>query len=436
LKNNLANRLRIKVKILKDFVLKLQKFAAGHEHYCCLDSNSQASYTYPDETRFDHIIAFESIDFIQPKSDAFAALKEYRNKHSDWLFGHFSYDLKNEVEKLSSDNPPSSGFPELFFFRPKWLFICEEGHWRAEVFEEHLPELDQLLRDIESVDVAPKNFPDVDFEPQITHAQYIKRVMSLKHHIQIGDIYEANFCQNFVSPNSEIEPSSTFQRLQKISPTPFAAVYGVSGQHLICASPERFIAKQKSTLISQPIKGTAKRGSDREEDEKIKEVLRSDPKEQSENVMIVDLVRNDLSRTAEKGSVRVDELFGVYSFETVHQLISTVKSELRDNVDFVDALKLAFPMGSMTGAPKVKAMQLIEEHESFKRGLYSGSVGYFDPSGNADFNVVIRSILYNAPEKTVSFAVGGAITSLCDPEKEYEESLLKAQGMIKALKNG
>lgn len=335
MKNKLAIRVSIKVHTLKDFILKLQKFAAGHEHYCCLDSNSQAGYTYPDETRFDHVVAFESIDFIQPKRDAFAALKEYRNKHSDWLFGHFSYDLKNEVEKLSSDNPSFSGFPELFFFRPKWLFICERGRWRAEVFEEHLPELDQLLRDIESVDITSKKFPNVDFEPQITHAQYIKRVMSLKHHIQIGDIYEANFCQNFVSPNTEIDPASTFQRLQIISPTPFAALYGASGQHLICASPERFIAKRGSTLTSQPIKGTAKRGSDRDEDEKIKEVLRSDPKEQSENVMIVDLVRNDLSRTAQKGTVKVDELFGVYSFETVHQLISTVKSELRDDVDFV-----------------------------------------------------------------------------------------------------
>ena len=171
------------------------------------------------------------------------------------------------------------------------------------------------------------------------------------------------------------------------------------------------------------------------EDQKLKQKLATDIKERSENVMIVDLVRNDLAKTAIKGSVEVEELCKVYTFDQVHQMISTVISQVSDQVHPVDILKTTFPMGSMTGAPKISAMKIIETLEETKRGLYSGAVGYFTPEGDFDFNVVIRSILYNSSKKYVSYSVGGAITAKSDPLSEYEECLVKAKAMRQVLEN-
>ena len=223
-------------------------------------------------------------------------------------------------------------------------------------------------------------------------------------------------------------------RLNEISPTPFSCYYKQQDKYLISASPERFLKKVKDKIISQPIKGTIKRGLDKNEDSLLRDKLYNDPKERAENVMIVDLVRNDLSRTAKKGSVKVDELFGIYEFSQVFQMISTITSKVEDDTNIIDIIKNAFPMGSMTGAPKVRAMELIEEFEKSKRGLYSGSVGFITPNNDFDFNVIIRSILYNQSRNYVSFTVGGAITSLADPEKEHEECMLKAEAMITVLK--
>ena len=263
--------------------------------------------------------------------------------------------------------------------------------------------------------------------------QYLKCVYEIKKHIQRGDIYEMNYCVEFFAENTEIAPIQVYTNLNSISQTPFSCFYRNDTQYLMCASPERFIKKEGTKIISQPIKGTRKRGETAHEDQKLKQDLLEDAKERSENVMIVDLVRNDLSRSAKRGTVRVEELFGVYSFKQVHQLISTVSAELKEEIHFVDAIKNAFPMGSMTGAPKVRAMQLIEEFENTKRGLYSGAVGYISPSGDFDFNVVIRSILYSEQSKSVSFMVGSAITANSDAEKENEECLLKAEAMFQVL---
>lgn len=204
---------------------------------------------------------------------------------------------------------------------------------------------------------------------------------------------------------------------------------------MLSASPERYLKKDGETIISQPIKGTAKRSKNILEDDRLKIALSQDTKERSENIMIVDLVRNDLSKTAIKGSVKVEELTKVYTFDQVHQMISTVTSKVEETTHPVDVIKSTFPMGSMTGAPKISAMRIIEDLEASKRGLYSGSVGYFSPTGNFDFNVVIRSILYNKTKKYVSYSVGGAITAKSDPLKEYEECLLKAKAMRTVLEN-
>ena len=252
-------------------------------------------------------------------------------------------------------------------------------------------------------------------------------------HIHRGDIYEANFCMEFFSENTTINPLEIFQKLNEISKPPLAVYFKNNKQFLLSASPERYLKKVGEQLISQPIKGTAKRFIDLIEDEKSKNKLSQDPKERAENIMITDLVRNDLSKTAQKGSVKVEELCGIYSFEQVHQMISTITSKLDTQYSAVEAIKTTFPMGSMTGTPKVSVMNIIEELEETKRGLYSGAVGYFTPTSDFDFNVVIRSILYNQEKEYVSFSVGSAITSGSIPENEYEECLLKAKAMLEVL---
>lgn len=209
----------------------------------------------------------------------------------------------------------------------------------------------------------------------------------------------------------------------------------LNDKYLMSASPERYIKKEGTKIISQPIKGTAKREDDFILDSILKNNLVTDQKERSENVMIVDLVRNDLSQTATKGSVKVEELCKIYTFDQVHQMISTVTSQVAENTHPIDIIKSTFPMGSMTGAPKISAMKIIETLEETKRGLYSGAVGYISPSGDFDFNVVIRSILYNASNKYVSYSVGGAITAKSDPLNEYEECLLKAKAMRTVLES-
>jgi para-aminobenzoate synthetase component 1 len=244
-----------------------------------------------------------------------------------------------------------------------------------------------------------------------------------------------NLCQEFFASPCEINPYETYINLNSISPTPFAAFGKFHNKFLLCSSPERYLKKVGGRVVSQPIKGTCPRGENDEEDELLQKRLKNDIKERAENIMIVDLVRNDLSRIAQKASVNVDELCEVYPFRQVNQMISTISCLANDENDIVDIIRATFPMGSMTGAPKVRAMQLIEEHERTKRGLFSGAVGYIDPQGDFDFNVVIRTLLYNKPARYLSFSVGGAITNGSDPESEYNESILKAKAINQVLKS-
>ena len=262
---------------------------------------------------------------------------------------------------------------------------------------------------------------------------YFEKVKEMLQYIHRGDIYEANFCQEFFSEGTPIDPLQTFIHLNEISKPPFATFFKIHTHFVLSASPERYLKKQGKKVVSQPIKGTAKRLTNSQEDQKLIEALSKDPKERSENIMITDLVRNDLSRFAEKGSVVVEELCKVYTFEQVHQMISTISCTVAENINPVEIIRKTFPMGSMTGAPKISAMKIIEDLEDTKRGIYSGAVGYFDPEGNFDFNVVIRSILYNSANHYVSYSVGGAITAKSIPEKEYEECLIKAKAMREVL---
>src|SRR5262249_41024055 len=223
------------------------------------------------------------------------------------------------------------------------------------------------------------------------------------------------------------DPVSVYRELSSISPNPFSALYRINDKWLICASPERFLKKQGNKILSQPIKGTSERILGNEErDELSREKLFKSPKERSENVMVVELVRNDLAKICKEGTVDVDELYGIYSFPQVHQMISTVVGELKENISFTDIIRATFPMGSMTGAPKKRVLELIERYEKTRRGIFSGALGYNSPGGDFDFNVVIRSILYNSSDRYLSFPTGSGITFYSDPEKEWEECLLKA----------
>ncbi|MDT8413316.1 MAG: aminodeoxychorismate synthase component I [Vicingaceae bacterium] len=356
---------------------------------------------------------------------------------NSWQFGFISYDYKNQIEKLSSNHPDGIQFPEKHFFTPQLLFVLEGENSHLHYNKEHYSsdEINAILNNIAIYKLAAiETKQPIEVISRITKADYLANVSALKNHIQLGDIYEVNFCQEFYAENVAINPIDYYFLLNKKSPTPFSCFVKQDDKYLLCASPERFIQKTGNDIISQPIKGTIKRGENQQEDEQLKQILSQDQKERSENVMIVDLVRNDLSKIAQKASVKVDELCGVYTFPQVHQMISTVRAKLKENTNFEEIIQALFPMGSMTGAPKISAMQLIEKHEATKRGIYSGTVGYITPEKNVDFNVVIRSITYNNNRKYLSFMVGGAITALSIPEKEYEECLLKAKAMIEVLK--
>lgn len=364
-------------------------------------------------------------------------IPKYIDNQKDWLFGYFSYDLKNKIENLSSNNFDGLHFPEIYFFRPEKVITLKEGklnfHYLENVLEEVGTDYDQIQSIVQEGDIETLLEKSIRIKMRIHKDAYFEKAQSLLKHIHRGDIYEANFCQEFYAEDIAIDPWEAYKNLMTISAPPFASFLRIEDKYLLCSSPERFLCKRGQTVVSQPIKGTAPRGGTKEEDKFLKDQLAKDEKERAENIMITDLVRNDLSKSALKGSVEVEELCKVYPFRQVHQMISTVTAKVPKNLNPVQLIKETFPMGSMTGAPKISAMKIIEELEETKRGLYSGAVGYFDPEENFDFNVVIRSILYNATLKYVSFSVGSAITAKSDPEKEYQECLLKAKAMRSVL---
>jgi para-aminobenzoate synthetase component 1 len=371
------------------------------------------------------------------KINLFAVSNSNKVNVKEWKFGFITYDYKNQIEALSSKHFDGIKFPERHFFTPQILFKISQKE--VEVLYDKVllsySEIERIVSEIDAVSVLESKLETVKVVSRITKEAYLKNVEILKQHIQLGDIYEVNFCQEYFAEDVAINPIDIYLALNKKSPTPFSCFVKNDDKYLMSATPERFIHKFGDKIISQPIKGTIKRGENENEDEELKKELFNDVKERSENVMIVDLVRNDLSKIANRGSVNVDELCGIYTFPQVHQMISTVSGKVKNNVSFDEIIKATFPMGSMTGAPKIKAMELVEQYEETKRGLYAGTVGYINPQGDFDFNVVIRSLQYKKNDKYLSFIVGGAITALSDPEKEYDECLLKAKAMLEVLGN-
>lgn len=390
-----------------------------------LDSHA---YDLPHQSH-ECLVACGMVDSVAAEpGNALEALQRFRRQHKGkWIFGHFSYDLKNEIEPgIFSEKPSRIGFPTLFFYVPQYILRLTNDQLYLHASSGNA---DEVMSQIQSSPDLPPHALQrpIDLQERISAQVYQQEIQHLLAHIHRGDCYEINYCMEFYANDVQLQPLSAYKILSALSPNPFSGYYRVNDAHLMCASPERFLKRRGNQLISQPIKGTMRRNiEDAAADDQLGKTLQSDGKERSENVMVVDLVRNDLSRVCTQGSVRVSELFGIYTFPQVHQMISTVCGEVTEETTFEDIIRATFPMGSMTGAPKRRVMQLIEQYEHMRREIFSGAIGYVDAEGNFDFNVVIRSVMYNASSGYLSYMVGSGITAYAVPEKEYEECLLKA----------
>ncbi|GAB4049969.1 aminodeoxychorismate synthase component I [Spirosoma litoris] len=393
---------------------------------------------------------------VIPFSDS-ATIQDLAAAHRErpsFLVGYLGYDLKNQLEALNSRNPNRLGLPDAYFVEPEWVIDFEKdglvirGERDLEAVARMItltpgpsprtgegskaarfPPLSRFGRGVG----GEGNYTGNTIQCRVTPEEYLSNVRRIQQHILAGDVYELSYCIEFFAENIDLEPLPTYMTLNERSPMPFSSFLKIGDQYIIGASPERFLKKEGNTILSQPIKGTIRRGATPEEDSMLRAQLLNSEKERAENLMIVDLVRNDLARSAQTGSVRVNELFGIYGFQQVYQMISTVSATLREDVSWADAIQNAFPMGSMTGAPKIRAMELIDELEVSRRGVYSGAIGFITPDGDFDFSVVIRTLLYNAQRQYASFSVGSAITYDANPEQEWEECLLKARAIRTVL---
>ena len=410
---------------------KLFKWADSRQTAISLNSNN-----YSDRVGDIELIVATDVESKLPftKSDSLDKLDEFIECTKDWIFGYLSYDLKNEIENLVSKNKSSFDLPHLFFFQPKKIWFIRKNKIEAHYLYGH--EIDDDFMEIKSikVNIKKEKVKKIQINPKLTEFEYLNKVKNILSHINRGDIYEANFCMEWFANNIKINPAVVYDKLNNLSKSPMSGFFKNNNFFLLSSSPERFLRKIGKKIITQPIKGTSKRDADFHRDLDYKNSLKSDPKERSENIMIVDLTRNDLSRISEPGSVKVTELCKVYPFKQVHQMISTVESVVKDKITFSKLIKSTFPMGSMTGAPKIRALKIIDDLEISKREIYSGALGYITPNGNCDFNVIIRSLIYDSKKNLISFQVGSAITSNSNPKKEYDECLLKAKPMLEVLR--
>ncbi|HRI20128.1 MAG TPA: anthranilate synthase component I family protein [Panacibacter sp.] len=396
---------------------------------CCFLDNNQYNTKHHS---YEWLLGADVADYFSPEENIILSLQNFFTANNDWLFGHFNYDLKNHLEQLRSSHKDNIKFPDIFLFRPQTVIKAYDNKVTISCLGNKPEDIFETITATALQETQPAK--KIKTTARINKAAYLKTIETLRRHILRGDCYEINYCMEFFAEDVSINPLDIYRQLTIVSPNPFSCFYKLNDKYLLCASPERFIKKVNNQIVSQPIKGTIGRNSsNKTADEANKISLYKSSKDRSENVMVVDLIRNDLSKVCKENSVTVEELFGIYTFPQLHQMISTVKGELNDDAGFTDILKATFPAGSMTGAPKKRVMELIEKYEHTKRGIFSGSVGYITPGKDFDFNVVIRSIMYNQPDRYLSYQVGSGITFYSNAAEEYEECLLKAKAIEKVL---
>lgn len=391
--------------------------------FCFLDSHD---YNLPPH-QWDCLLAADAIRYISGSESSIEKIDDFLTSTS-WSFGHINYEALHGQYNIISKRTSALLFPPFYFFQPRYLLRITDGILYIEGDDSAT-----VFAAIEKQSVGKIHQSSITtIKARLSKDEYVHTVEKLLQHIQRGDCYEINFCQEFFADDASIDPLNTYIQLVQLAPNPFCAFYKWNGQYLICASPERFIKKEGRRVLSQPMKGTASRDLFNDaRDEETKDLLRLSEKDRAENVMVVDMVRNDLSKIC--NNVNAEELFGIQSFPYVHQMVSTITGDFKDDITFSAVIRATFPMGSMTGAPKKRVMQLTEQYEPQARGIFSGSVGYIDPNGNFDFNVVIRSIMYNSIAKYLSYQVGSGITVYSRPEAEWEECLLKGAAIKKVL---
>ncbi len=405
-------------------LIGLQQWATTHNICCILDGRAGADpgYAFPNLIAVGCTRSFELLpgrslneldDFLLPTEMGYVV--------------QVGYGLKDYVEKLRSRHTDPIGFPALFVFEPTVLIrFIEGGKIRIQA-----PDPLQVWHQILSINsrLPVKEIPTVSFYPRCTKEEYLDQLSKVHAHIARGDCYELNYCQEYYAEGVAIDPVVVYEKLRSVVEAPFTCLYRNGNRWLIGASPERFLKRTGDRLESRPMKGTAPRHPDPQKDQQLATELLNSVKDRSENIMVVDLVRNDLSRVAMRGSVVVDSLCQLHSFPQVHQLVSTVIARVTPEVGLRQIIEACFPMGSMTGAPKIRVMELTDAYEASARGLYSGSIGFVEPNGDFDFNVVIRSMQYHSSKGYLSFHVGSGITASSDPKKEWEECGWKTAGI-------
>lgn len=361
----------------------------------------------------DNITVFENGKVKEESGDPWQLLSDFYDRHKDWMFGYLGYDLKDHLEQLKSMNDPVISTPDMFFFIPQ-LLVEFDSSYSCNVLKGQLPEFEEDSYTYSNITL--KRNKSIDRE------SYKNTIRLAQRDIYEGDYYEINLSHN-LEFHFEGDGLDLYEKMRELGPVPFGAYMSFDGFEVCSSSPERFLGRSGEKAWSQPIKGTAPKSGGVESAQK----LAASEKERAENLMIVDLVRNDLNKIADKGSVHVSGLFEIQGFNTVYQMVSTIECTVPDAINSIDLIKACFPMGSMTGAPKIAAMKAIDDYEDYKRGIYSGALGYFKPNGDFDLNVVIRTAIIEGNK--LVYPVGGAITSDSDPEHEWEETMLKARAI-------
>jgi para-aminobenzoate synthetase component 1 len=417
----------------KEFIHLVLNNLPNYSTFCVLHSNEINSPLLHDE--YDFIVSLGSQKQFQSNNpinwDFFNTLEQ----QNCFLMGFISYAYNKDFWKISEKKSTIAPPANSFWFAPKYLIYKRKEEKEFVIYGENPSE---FYHSILQSQIAPlESSPEFkhEFLPLLSKEKYIHTIEKIREDIKNGEYYEINYCQEFISNKFNSDPFLIWEKIRNSNKAPFSAFFRHHSFFSISLSPERFLKRKANILLSQPIKGTAMRGGTELEDEKNKSNLQNSEKERAENIMIVDLVRNDLSRVCEVGTVSVEELCGIYSFKNVHQMISTISGKQLEKTKLGEILKNTFPMGSMTGAPKRMVVERASEYEVSARGLYSGSIGYLESNGNFDLNVVIRTLIIDTEKKIASFHVGGAITYDSDPFAEYDECMLKGKFWLDLFKN-